>query len=82
MKYYIGRKSKLTGRVDYRRCKCVDKSWVSEKYIRLHPSDVWQFSAQGARKIVETYNKYRENKAVGNWGYEYFMVPVSAFLGE
>ena len=75
MKYYIGRKSKLTGRVDYRRCKCVDKSWVSEKYIRLNPSDVWQFSAQGAKKIIEKYGEH-------NWNYEYFMVPVSAFPGE
>lgn len=75
MKYYVARKSKYTGRVEYQMCKCLDKKWCSAEYIRYHPEEVWQFSQQGAKKIAERYNGYR-------WNYEHFIVPVSDILGN
>lgn len=70
MKYYVARKSKLTGRVEYQMNKCSDKKWCSARYILLFPEDVWQFSRQGAKKIVDRYNGL-------GWHYDCFVVPVS-----
>lgn len=80
MKYYVARKSKFTGRVEYQMYKCLDKKWCSAEYIRHFPEEVWQFSQQGAEKIADRYNGYREHGALGNWNFEYFIVPVSDIL--
>ena len=80
MKYYVARKSKFTGRVEYQMYKCLDKKWCSAEYIRYFPEEVWQFSQQGAKKIADRYNGYREHGALGNWNFEYFIVPVSDIL--
>lgn len=78
MKYFVGRKSKITGQVDYQYAKCRDL-YCSEKYIRTYPKRVWQFSKQGAKGIVD-----RENgiASMHGWNYEYFMIPVTDILPE
>lgn len=68
MKYHVYRKSKHTGQVEVRRTKCSD-FWCSEKFMELHPEMVWEFSKQGAQKIVD-----RENAK--GWHFEYWMEPV------
>lgn len=73
-KYYVGRKSKITGRVEYQRCKCLDR-FCDETYIKNNPKSVWQFSRQGAKNIAE-----RENAR--NWNYEYFVIPVEQILRQ
>jgi len=71
-RFYVARKSKITGKVEYQRCKCLD-SFCSAEYIQNHPDSVWQFSRQGANGIVK-----RENER--GWNYEYFIVPVENIL--
>ena len=73
-KYYVARESLISGRVEYQRCKCIDR-FCSEAYIKANPKDVWQFSKQGAVNIVN-----RENAR--GWNYKYFIVPVSEILQE
>lgn len=46
MKYYIRKTNKQTGRVEYKRYKCID-GFTTNKDL------CWQFSKQGAEKIIE-----------------------------
>lgn len=46
MKYYIRKTNKQTGRVEYKRYKCID-GFNSNKEI------CWQFTKHGASKIIE-----------------------------
>lgn len=46
MKYYIKRTNKQTGRIEYKRYKCID-GFCRDKSL------CWQFSKQGALKIIE-----------------------------
>lgn len=75
MKYFVGRKSKYTGKVEFKKCKTLD-NWCSLLYVVQFPDRVWQFSRQGAKGIVKRYTELR-------WlGYEYFIVPVEDVLGK
>ena len=80
MKYYVARKSKFTGRVEYQMRKCLDTKWCSAEYIRHYPEEIWQFTLQGAKTIANRYNNYREHGNTGNWNFEFFIVPVSDIL--
>lgn len=46
MKYYIKKTNKQTGRIEYKRYKCID-GFSRDK------SQCWKFSKQGALKIIE-----------------------------
>lgn len=74
VKYYVRRKSDITGRVEYQRTKCLD-NWCPGAYIKAHPERVWQFSYGGAKNIVERNNSY-------GWHYEFSMVPVEEVWKE
>ena len=50
-KVYIYRIVNQTGRKEYKRTKCTD-AWTAYKTC------CWQFSEQGAKKIVETYQSH------------------------
>ena len=63
MKYFIGRKSKITGRVEYKKDKRGDL-WAGEGFLPY----CWRFSKKGAQAIIA-----RADDA--NWHYDYFLVP-------
>lgn len=50
-KFYIYRISERNGKKEYKRTKCLDK-WTTEKSV------CWQFSKQGAKKIVACKKEY------------------------
>lgn len=55
MKYYIKRTAKQFGTVEYKRYKCID-GFSKKKEL------CWQFSKQGAEKIIERLkDEYRRN---------------------
>ncbi len=64
-KFYIYRIINHNGRKEYKRTKCSD-FWSSNKSV------CWQFSAQGAKKIVETLNNYNTHNY-----YSFGMEPVN-----
>ena len=64
MKYFVARKSKATGRIEYKRTKCTDE-WCSPSYT----GHIWQFTKRGAAGIVEREKRFR------GWGWEYYIVP-------
>lgn len=54
-KYYIRKTNRQTGKVEYKRYKCSD-GFCQNKYL------CWQFSRQGALKIIDRLkNEYRAN---------------------
>ena len=53
-KVFIYRVVNHNGRKEYKRTKCCDY-WTDKKEV------CWQFSLQGAKKIVETLNSYNRN---------------------
>lgn len=50
-KFYVFRIVNHNGRKEYKRTKCSDY-WTNKKSV------CWQFSKQGAKKIVETLNSF------------------------
>ena len=62
-KVYIYRVVNHNGRKEYKRTKCSDY-WTGNKSI------CWQFSLQGAKKIVETLNEYCTSKYY-TYGFEF-----------
>ena len=55
MKYYIKMTNTQTGTVQYKRCKCTDGFTPNRDLC-------WQFSKQGALKIIERLKKeYQRN---------------------
>ena len=73
MKYYVARRHPTKG-VQFRMNKCLDNKWCYAEYLLKYPEDVWQFSKQGATKIVK---RYREDDSRY---FEYFIVPVDNVL--
>lgn len=67
MKYIVARKSKFTGRVEYKMTKCTE-SWCSPEYYNNHPERIWKFTKQGAIGIVNRGNKY------DSWANTYFIL--------
>lgn len=53
-KVYIYRITNHNGRKEYKRTKCSDY-WSNSKSV------CWQFSKQGAKKIVETLTNYQRH---------------------
>lgn len=54
-KYYIRKTNKQTGKVEYKRYKCIDGFSPNKELC-------WQFSKQGALRIIERLkNEYRAN---------------------
>lgn len=53
-KFYVYRIVNHNGHKQYKRTKCCDY-WTDAKSV------CWQFSKQGAKKIVETYNSYNRS---------------------
>lgn len=51
-KVYIYRITNHNGRKEYKRTKCCDY-WTTKKEV------CWQFSKQGAKKILETLNEFK-----------------------
>lgn len=72
-KVYIGRKSRYTGRVEFKDTKC-GESWCGEVWVKNYPDRVWKFSKSGAKKIIQRYESY-------GWNWDYFVVPVDEFEG-
>lgn len=65
-KVYIYRITNHNGRKEYKRTKCSDY-WANNKSV------CWQFSKQGAKKIVETLTSYQR------FGYySYGIEPINA----
>lgn len=80
MKYYVARRSPIDG-VQFQMRKCLDTKWCFAEYLLKHPEDVWQFSKQGAVKILKRYQEAENRK---KWGirFEYFIVPVNEVIKE
>lgn len=68
--YFIRRTCLRTGRIDYKKNKCVD-GWVNKK------SMCWQFSRTGAAELVKEFQR-RADKT-GNF-YQYFYDLVEGTL--
>lgn len=69
-KYYVFRVVNHNGHKQYKRTKCSDY-WTDNKNV------CWQFSKQGAKKIVETYNSYNRSNF-----YSYGVERVDSAEGE
>lgn len=55
MKYYIAKKNNQLGTIEYKRYKCSD-GFCKDKSL------CWEFTKQGALKIIEVLkNEYRRN---------------------
>lgn len=55
MKYYVRKTDTKTGTVMYKRCKTLD-GFVRDKSL------CWQYTKQGALKIVERYKQENRNR--------------------
>jgi len=66
-KYLIERNDSKTGRIDYKRYKCIDG-------FSTDPSICWKFSRSGATKIIKYWSNY--DPVLGSDRYTYRLVPV------
>ena len=71
-KFYVCRIWKRSGCVEFKMHKCLD-DYCDKAYLDRYPDRVWQFSKNGAKRIVDRCNATELNKNC-----EYFMQPVTA----